>query len=54
MLTYDLAADGLRGLNAALQVQSADTNQSQWDVINPKGSHAIAVGLNAPIDVTVH
>ena len=54
MLTYDLAAAGLRGLNAALQAQSADTNQSQWDVINPKGSHAIAVGLNAPIDVTVH
>ena len=54
MLTYDLAADGLRGLNAALQAQSPDTNQSQWDVINPKGSHAIAVGLNAPIDVTVH
>ncbi len=54
MLTYDLAAKGLRGLNEALQAQSADTNQAHWDVINPKGSHAIAVGLNAPIDVTVH
>ena len=54
MLTYDLAANGLRGLNEALQAQSADTNQAHWDVINPKGSHAIAVGLNAPIDVTVH
>ena len=54
MLTYDLAAKGLRGLNEALQAQSADTNQARWDVINPKGSHAIAVGLNATIDVTVH
>ena len=54
MLTYDLAAKGLRGLNEALQAQNADTNQAHWDVINPKGSHAIAVGLNAPIDVTVH
>ena len=54
MLTYDLAAKGLRGLNEVLQAQSADTNQAHWDVINPKGSHAIAVGLNAPIDVTVH
>ena len=54
MLTYDLATEGLRGLNEALQAQSADTNQAHWDVINPKGSHAIAVGLNAPIDVTVH
>ena len=54
MLTYDLAANGLRGLNEALQAQSAYTNQAHWDVINPKGSHAVAVGLNAPIDVTIH
>tara|TARA_B100001057_G_scaffold386850_1_gene393881 strand:- start:1196 stop:1879 length:684 start_codon:yes stop_codon:yes gene_type:complete len=54
MLSYDLAAEGLRGLNEALQAQSADINQAHWDVINPKGSHAIAVGLDAPIDVTVH
>ena len=54
MLTYDLAEKGLRGLNEALQAQVADTNQTHWEIINPKGSHAIAVGLNAPIDVTVH
>ena len=54
MVTYDLSAKGLRGLNEALQAQSADTNQAHWDVINPRGSHAIAVGLNAPIDVTIH
>ncbi|KIC47700.1 protein glxC [Tateyamaria sp. ANG-S1] len=50
MQTYDLEADGLRGLNAALHAQ---TNQTRWEIINPKGSHAIAVGLDAPIDVTV-
>ena len=54
MLTYDLAEKGLRGLNKALQAQVADTNQTHWEIITPKGSHAIAVGLNAPIDVTVH
>ena len=53
MIVYDLEADGLRGLNSALQKQTTDTNQSKWEVINPKGSHAIAVGLNAPIEVTV-
>ncbi len=53
MQTYDLEADGLRGLNAALQDQSKETNQTNWQVVNPKGSHAIAVGLDAPIEVTV-
>ena len=53
MLTYDLDADGLRGLNSSLQQQSDNTNQNNWEVVNPKGSHAIAVGLDAPIEVTV-
>ena len=53
MQTYDLEANGLRGLNSALQAQSAETNQTSWEVVNPKGSHAIAVGLDAPIEVTV-
>ena len=53
MLTYDLEADGLRGLNSSLQRQATDTNQNNWEVVNPKGSHAIAVGLNAKIEVTV-
>ncbi|WP_372572078.1 GltB/FmdC/FwdC-like GXGXG domain-containing protein [Ruegeria jejuensis] len=53
MQTYDLEANGLRGLNAALQAQSTETNQTSWEVVNPKGSHAIAVGLDAPIEVTV-
>ena len=54
MLTYDLDAEGLRGLNEALQKQTQETNETQWEVVNPKGSHAIAVGLDAPIGVTVH
>jgi glutamate synthase domain-containing protein 3 len=53
MLTYDLEADGLRGLNSSLQRQTIDTNQNNWEVVNPKGSHAIAVGLDAEIEVTV-
>jgi len=53
MQTYDLAADGLRGLNATLQAQNIQTNQNHWEIINPKGSHAIAVGLDAPLDICV-
>ena len=53
MQTYDIAADGLRGLNAALQGQAESTNETAWQVVNPRGSHALAVGLDAPIDVTV-
>ncbi|WP_135504977.1 protein GlxC [Roseovarius aestuariivivens] len=53
MQTFDLSADGLRALNAALQAQAQQTNETAWEVVNPRGSHAIAVGLDAPIEVTV-
>ena len=53
MQTFDLEAQGLRELNATLHAQSENTNQTSWDIVNPKGSHAIAVGLDAPIEVNV-
>ncbi|MGB0506082.1 MAG: protein GlxC [Pikeienuella sp.] len=53
MQQFDLEAEGLRALNLALHSQSETITQKGWEVVNPKGSHAIAVGLNAPIDVTV-
>ena len=53
MQTFDLEAQGLRELNASLHAQSDTTNQTAWEIIDPKGSHAIAVGLDAPIEVTV-
>lgn len=53
MQSFDLEAEGLRKLNASLHAQKNDTNQTAWEVTNPKGSHAIAVGLDAPIEVTV-
>jgi glutamate synthase domain-containing protein 3 len=40
-------------LGAALQAQTHDTNQTVWDILNPKGSDAIAVGLDAPFEVNV-
>ena len=53
MQTIDLETTALRDLNAALQAQAEQTNQTAWEIVNPKGSHAIAVGLDAPIEVTV-
>ncbi|WP_425040948.1 protein GlxC [Primorskyibacter sp. S187A] len=53
MQTIDLEAEGLRHLNATLHAQSQETNQTAWEIVNPRGSHAIACGLDAPIDVTV-
>ncbi len=53
MQTYDLAASGLRGLNSTLQALDVNSNATRWDVINPRGSHAVAVGLDAPIEVTI-
>jgi len=53
MQSFDLEAEGLRKLNSSLHAQSNNTNQTAWEIINPRGSHAIAVGLDAPIEVTV-
>jgi methylamine---glutamate N-methyltransferase subunit B len=53
MQTIDLAQTPLRALNATLQAQAKTTNQTAWVIENPKGAHAIAVGLDAPIEVTV-
>ena len=44
----------MRKLNQTLHAQNANTNQTEWNIVNPKGSHAIAVGLDAPISVTVN
>jgi len=56
--TIDLAKDDLRALNQQLQtsaraVAEAQSNETQWRIDNPRGSHAIAVGLDGPIAVTV-
>ena len=58
MQIIDLATTTLRDLNATLQALSsqtgaAQTNATSWEIVNPKGSHALAVGLDAPIEVTV-
>lgn len=53
MQTFDLAISDLRTLNSTLHEQNDQTNQTAWTVENPKGAHAIACGLDAPIEVTI-
>ena len=47
----DLADTPLRELNARLH--AADVVPRHWRVVNPGGKHAIAVGLDAPVEVEV-
>lgn len=53
MQTFDLGKEGLRALNSALHALKGQTNQTQWEIINPKGAHAIAAGVDAEVDITV-
>lgn len=53
MQTIDLQELGLRETNKTLHAQAKDTNQTAWEITNAKGAHAIACGLDAPIEVTV-
>ncbi len=53
MQVIDLAETPLRDLNATLQAQARDTNMTAWEVHNPKGAHAVAVGLDGTLEVTV-
>ena len=49
----DLAETPLRELHAQLHALTESTNRTAWRVRNPRGKHAVAVGLDAPIDVVI-
>jgi glutamate synthase domain-containing protein 3 len=53
--TFDLAAAPRRELNARLHALAgaADPRPRHWRVVNPSGAHALAVGLDAPLDVEI-
>ncbi|SMY07663.1 protein GlxC [Flavimaricola marinus] len=53
MQQIDLATTPLREMNETLQAQTGADNQTAWEILNPRGSHAVACGLDAPIEVTV-
>ena len=46
----DLAKTPLRELNSALHAKDVS---GRWRVLNPRGAHAAAVGIDAPIEVEI-
>lgn len=53
MPSFDLATTPLRALNAALHAVAAGDNDTAFEVVNPRGSHALAVGIDRPLTVQV-
>ncbi len=53
MPTIDLAHTPVRELNSALHKLGADTNETYWRVLNPRGQHSVAAGVDAPVQVEV-
>jgi glutamate synthase domain-containing protein 3 len=49
----DLAETPIRELNRKLHMLAADTNQTSWRVLNPRGQHALAVGVDADIRIEI-
>jgi glutamate synthase domain-containing protein 3 len=53
MPVVDLVASTLRDLNQSFHKLRQDTNDTHWRVLNPRGRHSIAVGIDAPILVEI-
>ncbi|MEM1316207.1 MAG: protein GlxC [Pseudomonadota bacterium] len=53
MPVLDLETEELRTINARLQGVPEGSNETGWEILNPRGKHAIAVGLDAPLDVSI-
>ena len=53
MPSFDLSQVPLRELNSALHKFAAGTNDTSFEVINPRGSHSVAVGIDKPVTVQV-
>ena len=53
MLDLDLADIDLRSLNQRLHDVGPKSNERAFRVLNPRGAHAIAVGLTEPLSVLI-
>lgn len=53
MPVFDLSQTPLRDLNAALHGLASGANDTDFEVINPRGHHAVAVGVDSPINIAV-
>lgn len=50
---FDLDQTTVRELNHALHQSAGGDADGRWVVSNPRGKHAIAVGIKVPVEVTV-
>ena len=53
MDVFDLAEQPLRELNRTLHGLGAETNRTHWRVTNPRGKHALAAGVDAPVTIEI-
>lgn len=53
MTTVDLTQTSVRDLNQALH-DLPNSATEKWNITNARGEHSIAVGLDAPLDVTIN
>ena len=53
MPVFDLATTPPRAFNAALHTLAEGDNDRHFEVVNPRGGHALAVGIDRPLTVTV-
>jgi glutamate synthase domain-containing protein 3 len=53
VIAFDLERETVRDLNGRLHGLPRDTNERLWRVVNPKGAHALAVGLTVPVEIEI-
>jgi len=53
MKTIDLAKQTVRDLNQALHDQAAACTETEWEVLNPKGQHNLAVGVDQKLKIDI-
>ncbi|KAA0874426.1 GltB/FmdC/FwdC-like GXGXG domain-containing protein [Nitrincola tapanii] len=53
MKSIDLAVAEVRELNQALHDQASECLEREWEVLNPKGQHNLAVGIDQNLSVEV-
>ena len=53
MHEFNLDKSEVRELNAALHDPTLAKDQSKWNVTHPKGRHAIAVGIDAELEINI-
>ena len=49
----DLDETTVRALNQALHALDGNTNRTLWRVLNPRGQHALAVGVDAAVTIEI-